>query len=222
MSQPRHPSLSRLIATVLLSFATCVASGAATKAPVPVDASNGAAIVPRADSVAPPVNKATVKATVAIALIAQKSGNLLSLQQTAQLTRLPIPIITPTELPIGFRLVRAEGEAGSYVNGDDDSGYAIDYQGANNTCLSIRSSKDGPRGLEAIKQVQTRFGVVTVYAETFDGRTSLISFLGIKGNPILISGGTLPDSTAKGGWTRCRAVSVETYTQVLKSLAVVK
>ena len=218
MSQLRHPSLAKLIATVLLSFATCVVSGAATKATMPFDAADGAAIASRADSIAPPVNRVTV----AVALTAQKSGNLLSPQQAAQLTRLSIPIVAPTELPIGFRLVRAEGEVGSYVNGDDDSGYAIYYQGANNTCLSIRSSKDGPRGLETIRQVQTRFGLVTVYAETFAGRRSLISFLGIKGNPILISGGTLPDSTAKGGWRPCRAINVETYTQVLKSLAVVK
>ena len=143
MSQLRHPHLSRLIATVLLSFATDVVSGAATQAAMLVDASSGAAIASRVHPVAAPSSRDTV----ATALIAQKSGNLLSPQQTAQLTQLPIPIVAPTALPMGFRLVRAEGESGSYVNGDDDSGYAIDYQGANNTCLSIRSSKDGPRGL---------------------------------------------------------------------------
>ena len=221
MSQLRYPSVARLIATVLLSFATYAVSGAATKASMSINAPDYAAIASSADSMALPVNSATGRDAIAIALTAQKSG-LLSPQQTAQLTRLPILIVIPTELPIGFRLVRAEGEAGSYANGDDDSGYAIDYQGLNNTCLSIRSSQDGPRGLETISQVQTRFGLVTVYAETFAGRRRLISFLGLKGNPILISGGTLPDRTAKGGWRQCRAVSVETYTQVLKSLVVVK
>ena len=76
--------------------------------------------------------------------------------------------------------------------------------------------------LEKLRQVQTRFGLVAVYAEMFDGHRSLVSFLSLKGNPMLISGGMLPDSTVNGGWARCRAVSVETYTQVLKSLAVVK
>lgn len=155
-------------------------------------------------------------------LLTQASGNLLSSAQKAQLTRLPIPVVAPTALPANFRLVRATGEAGTYANGDDDSGYAIDYQGEKNTCLSIRTSQDGPRGLIKVKQVQTRFGLITVYTEKLRDSQSLVSFLGIKGNPMLISGGMQPDSRASGGWKPCRAVSVETYTQILRSLAVVK
>jgi hypothetical protein len=158
----------------------------------------------------------------AAVLLAQATGNLLSPVQKARLTQLPIPVVVPTRLPVGFRLVRAEGEAGRYANGDDDSGYAIDYQGEQNTCLSIRTSQDGPRGLEKVKQVRTRFGLVTVYAEKLHDRKSLVSFLGIKGNPMLISGGMQPDSTASSGWKPCRAVNIETYTQVLQSLSVVK
>ncbi|XHX77894.1 MAG: hypothetical protein RBJ76_26240 [Stenomitos frigidus ULC029] len=154
--------------------------------------------------------------------VAQAAGTLLLPEQKARLTRLPIPIVAPTYLPAGFRLLRAEGEASQYANGDDDSGYAIDYQGANNTCLSLRSSKDGSRGLTKVKQVQTNLGWVTIYTDTSRDRKSLVSFLGIKGNPILISGSTLPDKTATSGWKPCRAVSVDAFTQVLKSLVIVK
>ncbi|MBW4692534.1 MAG: hypothetical protein KME27_12295 [Lyngbya sp. HA4199-MV5] len=164
----------------------------------------------------------TTQPTVFTGLLAQATRNLLSPVQKAQLTQLPIPVVAPTYLPAGFRLVRADGEAGSYANGDDDSGYAIDYQGNQNTCLSIRTSKDGPRGLAKVKQVQTRFGQVTVYTEKLRDSQSFVSYLGIKGNPVLISGGMQPDSKAAGGWKPCRAVSLDTYTQVLRSLAIVK
>lgn len=194
MSQRRQTSIFALSAIALLSFASRV-----TSATDPV-----------------------IKPTVSTVLVAPATGNLLSSAQKTQLTQLPIPIIAPTALPASFRLVRAKGEAGKYANGDDDSGYAIDYEGAQNTCLSIRSSKDGPRGLEKVTEVQTRFGLVAVYQEKLRDGKSLVSFLGLKGNPTLVSGGMLPDNRAPDGWKRCRAVSVETYTQVLKSLAVVK
>ncbi|WP_181357574.1 hypothetical protein [Stenomitos frigidus] len=217
MSQFSPNSVFALSATVLFSLA-CGASVTATQPTTLTHTLEVGAIASTVDSNTDPL----IRTTVSTALIAQATGNLLSSEQKARLTRLPIPIVAPTNLPAGFRLVQAGGEAGQYVNGDDDSGYAIDYQGENNTCLSIRSSQDGPRGLEKVRQVQTRFGLITVYAEKLDGRKSLVSFLGIKGNPVLISGSTLPDSTAVGGWKRCRAVSVETYTQVLKSLTVVR
>lgn len=218
MSQRRQTSIFALSVIVLLSFASCVASAVAIKPATPTHASDINAIASRIDT----ANLTTGLVTVPTALIAQVTGNLLSPAQKVQLTQLPIPIVAPTILPASFRLVRAQGEAGKYANGDDDSGYAIDYEGAQNTCLSMRSSKDGPRGLEKVTQVQTRFGLVTVYQEKLRDGKSLVSFLGLKGNPTLVSGGTLPDNRAPAGWKRCRAVSVETYTQVLKSLAVVK
>ncbi len=154
----------------------------------------------------------------------QVTGNLLSPEQKAQLTQLPIPIIAPNFLPAGFRLVKATGETAKYANGDDDSGYTIAYQGENNTCISVTSSQSGPRGLQKIRQEQTEFGEVTVYTENARDNSirNVVSFLRLKGNPILISGGTLPDSTTSNGWKQCSPVSIQTYIQVLKSLSVVK
>lgn len=209
-----------LICTLLPSALFALADHKATAAAAVSMLSHTA----NSDTIAPlaDLDKAFLRTTPLPGAVAQVAGTLLSPEQKARLTRLPIPIVVPTYLPATFRLLRAEGEASQYANGDDDSGYAIDYQGANNTCLSLRSSKDGPRGLAKVRQVQTNFGLVTVYADTFRDRQRLVSFLGIKGNPILTSGGTLPDQKANGGWKPCRAVSIDDFTQVLKSLVIVK
>ncbi len=154
----------------------------------------------------------------------KESGNLLASEQKAALLQLPIPIIAPNFVPEGFRLVYAKGEANKYTNGDDDSGYAIAYQGENNTCISIRSSSSGSRGLQRANQVQTEFGSVIVYTDNARDNSirSISSFLEIKGNPALISGGSIPDSTADGGFKRCEPVGMGVYMQVLKSLTLVK
>ena len=219
------PVLAFGTAALVLS-ATNIAGTAATRPVLPAHGSAASVTSLRDSDTMDSGTAAPVRPTILTDLVVQVTGlqtpGLLSSQQKAQLTQLPIPIVVPTFLPAGFRLVQAEGGTSKYANGDDDSGYAIDYQGENNTCLSVRSSKDGPRRLPRIKQVQTRLGLMTIYLEQYRDIKSLVTFLGIKGNPVLSSGGTLPDSTADGGFKRCRAVSIETYTQVLKSLVVVK
>jgi hypothetical protein len=152
------------------------------------------------------------------------TGNLLSAEQKAKLTQLPIPIVAPTYLPNGFSLFQALSSTAKYANGDDDSGYSIDYLGENNTCISIRNSSSGTRGLQKLREEQTEFGLLTIYTENARDNTirNIVTPLGLKGNLILISGGTLPDSSAEGGWRPCKHVSIPTYIQVLKSLSIVK
>jgi hypothetical protein len=154
----------------------------------------------------------------------QATGNLLSSEQKAKLLQLPIPIIAPTFLPEGFRLVQATGEANKYANGDDDSGYMIAYQGDNNTCISISSSSSGSRGLQRVNQVKTEFGTVDIYTSNARDNSiqSIASFITLKGNPALISGGSIPDRNADGGFKTCNPISLGQYIQVLKSLTLVK
>ena len=154
----------------------------------------------------------------------QETGNLLTSEQKAKLLQLPIPIVAPNFIPEGFRLVYAKGEANKYANGDDDSGYTIAYQGENNTCISISSSSSGSRGLQRANEVQTEFGSVVVYTDNARDNSirSISSFLVLKGNPALISGGSIPDSSADGGFKRCEPVGMGVYMQVLKSLTLVK
>jgi hypothetical protein len=154
----------------------------------------------------------------------KETGNLLTSEQKALLLQLPIPIVAPSFLPEGFRLVYANGEAGKYANGDDDSGYTIAYQGENNTCISIRSTQSGSRGLQRVNQVQTEFGSVGVYTENARDNSIVVisSFLKLKGNPALISGGSIPDSITAAGFKRCQPVEMGVYIEVLKSVTLVK
>lgn len=218
MNRPARITVFVLGTVVSLLLASCAANFAATRstpATSELDKNvNSAAVKPEAT---PTVNAAAPETSTV-------TGNLLSPEQKAQLSQLPIPIIAPTQLPAGFRLVAASGEKGQYANGDDDSGYSISYQGDNNTCINLTSSKDGPRG-QADSVVQTQFGAVKVFTETRQDKTFIYSFIPIAGNPSLTSGGTVPDPAATGdtpGWKRCNAVSMEQYIQVLKSLEVVK
>jgi hypothetical protein len=152
------------------------------------------------------------------------TGNLLTSEQKALLLQLPIPIVAPTFLPDGFRLVYANGEANKYVNGDDDSGYTIAYQGENNTCISISFSSSGTRGLQRANEVKTEFGSVVVYTDNARDNSikSISSFFVLKGSPMLISGGSIPDRSADGGFKRCQPVEMGVYIKVLKSVTLVK
>jgi hypothetical protein len=149
------------------------------------------------------------------------TGNLLSPEQVTQLTQLPIPIVAPTYLPKGYRLVRAEGGSDKYANGEDDAGYAIDYQGEDNTCFTIYSSKDGPRRLPQIGQVESAVGTINMYEATYEGRSSIQSFIPVKGNPMMLS----PVShlnPATGNFEPCKALDRTEYERILKSVELVK
>jgi hypothetical protein len=154
----------------------------------------------------------------------KETGNLLTSEQKTLLLQLPIPIVAPTFLPDGFRLVYANGEASKYANGDDDSGYTIAYQGENNTCISMSFSSSGTRGLQRANEVKTEFGSVVVYTDNARDNSikSISSFFVLKGSPMLISGGSIPDRSADGGFKRCQPVEMGVYIQVLKSVTLVK
>ena len=154
--------------------------------------------------------------------IAQTPGNLLTPEQKEMLTQLPIPIVAPTYLPKGFRLISASGEQGQYANGDDDSGYSLSYLGANNTCIRLTSSKDGSRG-QAANVVETPFGSIEVFTQTLQGKPFIYSFIPVPGNPSLSSGGTIQEGVgSRATWKTCNAVPMEQYIQILQSLEVVK
>jgi hypothetical protein len=65
---------------------------------------------------------------------------------------------------------------------------------------------------------------VGVYTENARDNSVVVisSFLELKGNPALISGGSIPDSSADGGFRRCEPVEMGVHMQVLKSLTLVK
>lgn len=152
---------------------------------------------------------------------AKPIGNLLSQEQMAKLTRLPIPIVAPTDLPDGFRVVVADGESGKYVNGDDDSGYTIEYQRNDNTCFAITSSKDSPRRLPQVGQVESAIGTVKIYEETYESKRSLHSFIPVKGNPVMTSPISRLNPTT-GKYEACKALDRTEYERILKSIKLLK
>lgn len=214
MNQLDRPNALTWGIVAVLSLVNCCSSASATTSTVRAGFMTNPAIT------ANPV-VAGVNAVVPSIKIAQATGNQLSPAQKAQLTQLPIPIVAPTYLPAGFRLIQATGERGQYVNGDDDSGYTIAYKGPGNTCIKLYSSQDGPRG-QAAKVVKTTFGAVRIFVQKTQNRPFIYSFIPIAGNPSLTSGGSMLDSATKNRWQPCNAVSMDEYVRVLQSLTVVK
>lgn len=150
------------------------------------------------------------------------TGNLLSPAQVEKLTKLPIPIVAPSYLPQGFQVMSANGDSVKYTNGDDDTGYAIEYQGEDNTCFAIQSSKDGPRGLKQVGQVETALGTVKIYEENYQNKTSsLQSFIPVQGNPVMISPVSRLNQET-GNYEACKALDRAEYDRILRSIELVK
>lgn len=145
------------------------------------------------------------------AMAAPQPGHLLSPDQVARLSRLPIPVLVPTHVPAGFRVVRVEAESGQYANGDDDSGYLINYQGSNRSCFTIYSASGGARGLTTVGQEPTAFGVIKI---SVDQRfpSNLSAFFPVEGNPLLITGA--------GGCGK--ALPRAEFVRILRSVAVLR
>lgn len=149
------------------------------------------------------------------------TGNLLSSGQVAKLTKLPIPIVAPTYVPEKFRLISADGASLKLTNGDEDTGYSIAYQGEDGTCFAIASSKDNPRKLKQIGQVESAFGPVKIHEEIYEGQSSIKSFIPVKGNPVMISPFLQLNSTT-GSHEFCKALDRAEYERILKSIELVK
>lgn len=149
------------------------------------------------------------------------TGHLLSPAQVAKLTSLPLPIVAPTDLPQGFRVVSADGASTKLVNGNDDTGYSITYQGKDSTCFSIYSSQDGPRRLKQVGRVKSAVGDIKMYEASYKGRRSVQSFIPVKGNPVMISP-AFQLNPATGRHEACKALDRIEYERILSSIDLLK
>lgn len=145
------------------------------------------------------------------AIAAPQSGHLLTPAQLTRLTGLPIPVLVPTQVPAGFRVVRFEAESGKYANGDDDSGYLIDYQRSDRSCFTIYTASGGTRGLSVVGQEPTAFGVINLYV---DQRfpSNLSAFFPVEANPVLING---------AGWCG-KALPRSEFVRILRSVTLLR
>jgi hypothetical protein len=147
--------------------------------------------------------------------------NLLTPAQMDQLTALPLPIVAPSYLPEGFQVVRVDGESVPYVDGSYDAGYVIEYQREDGTCFTIMSSKDGPRGLSSIGQVETALGPVSIYESRYEGSTTFLSYFPVDYNPMMMS----PVSRLNpetGEYEQCNPLDLQDYERILESIEVVQ
>lgn len=163
----------------------------------------------------------TTQPTQAQTTTSTTAGHGLSAAQVEKLTQLPIPIVVPTYLPPGFQVTSADGESVKLVNGDDDSGYSIAYEGDDGTCFAINSSQDSPRRLEQVGQVESALGTVKMYEETYEGRSSVQSFIPVQGNPVMISP-VLQLNPATGNHEPCKALDRAEYERILQSITILQ
>ncbi len=159
--------------------------------------------------------------------LSQASGDLLDLSQKAKLKELAVPIVVPTYLPVGFRLVkmdsgREELRTGSYAY------YSILYQGENGTCLDISLNTDPAmrtsQMLRRFMQIPISNKKVTIiYGKLDDKSIAMGLFEVANGEPnsayMLRNGGWMP-SGQEGRNVRCNSISEEEYDKVLQALEV--
>ncbi|MFS6826807.1 hypothetical protein [Cyanobium sp. ATX-6F1] len=147
---------------------------------------------------------------------AKETVNLLTTKQVQQLIRLPIPVVVPVDTPVSFRVTRVDAETGKYANGDDDSGYNIDYRNNSQTCFTVASSQSGPRGLQQVGQVATAFGRIKIYTESPSpaGANNFAAFIPVVGNPLLLTPGY--------GKPDCKSLGQAEFERVLRSIVVLK
>lgn len=207
----------KLISSIaLLTLVSCTRQSNATFATPSADAPPASV-----KAQAQPDQASGTPSTTHLTAVKAATGNLLSPAQVAKLTQLPIPIAAPTDLPTGFRVVSANGDSVKYINGDDDAGYAIEYEKEDGTCFAVQSSKDGPRRLKPIGQVESVMGTIKIYELTYQDKKALQSFIPVKGNPVMISP-VARFSQSTGDYVACRPLDRTEYERILKSMEIVK
>lgn len=165
--------------------------------------------------------------TTSVAQVPPVQGNLLDASQKMQLQELAVPIVVPTYLPEGFRLIKLDSgkeelRSGSYAY------YSILYRGENDTCLDISLNTDPamltsrmPRRFMQIPISQKE--VTIIYGKLEDKSITLGRFGVANGSPnnayMLRTGGWMP-SGQEGRNIRCNSISEEEYNKVLQSLKV--
>lgn len=143
---------------------------------------------------------------------AQVTGSLLTTKQVTELKRKPvISAVIPTFLPAGYRVTRFETYRGKYTNGDDELGYQIHYRGADNTCLYVGSTQNGPRGMVQVASASTALGPLKVYKDP--QTSSLASFPSTGRGTLLLS---------PGYEEGCSSLSLKQFTRVVQSIRVLK
>jgi hypothetical protein len=159
--------------------------------------------------------------------VAQATGDLLDAAQKDKLRELSVPIVMPTYLPTGFRVIKLEAgreelRSGSYAY------YSILYKGEDDACFDISLNTD-PAMLTS--RMPRRFmqipisskDVTIIYGNVEDKPITMGRFSIPNGSPtsayMLRTGGWMP-SSQEGRNIRCNSISATEYDKVLQALKV--
>ncbi|NJR66482.1 MAG: hypothetical protein HC772_16030, partial [Leptolyngbyaceae cyanobacterium CRU_2_3] len=211
----RHPTAALVLGAIALSLLTHCAANTATTNSSPVSSSPAVTL---SSAVATP---AEIAQNPASPLPAEQ----LSVDQKNQLSQLSVPVLVPTFLPAGFRLTKFDAGEEQLTNGSY-SYYSLLYQGDNNTCLEISTGVDPALSTSRLSKalVTTPLGEATVYSGEVEGRSLILSMVSAQPQEYMLRSGLVArpaEQQPDGSWSAaelCQPVSMETYTQVLRSL----
>jgi len=219
--------LSKLASLIFFSvclspLVSCSNSIASKPTSSPSEAS--VAVAAKSEAVASPANAI---AATPVAEVPQVTGDLLDASQKDKLRELSVPIVVPTYLPTGFRVIKLEAgreelRSGSYAY------YSILYKGENDTCFDISLNTDPamrtsrmPRRFMQIP-ISNR-EVTIIYGNVEDKPITMGRFNVPNNSPtsayMLRTGGSMPAAQEERN-IRCNAMSDAEYDKVLQALKV--
>lgn len=178
----------------------------------------------KSESSASPTNSVTA---TPLAQVAQATGDLLDAAQKDKLKEVSVPIVVPTYLPAGFRVIKLEAgreelRSGSYAY------YSILYKGEDDACFDISLNNDPAMRTSRLSRRFMQIpisnkDVTIIYGNVEDKPITMGSFSVPSGSPnsayMLRTGGWMP-SSLEGRNIRCNSISDAEYDKVLQALKV--
>ncbi|MFN9481391.1 MAG: hypothetical protein ACK6CX_01005 [Pseudanabaena sp.] len=178
----------------------------------------------KSESSASPTNSVTA---TPLAQVAQATGDLLDAAQKDKLKELSVPIVVPTYLPAGFRVIKLEAGR-EELRSRSYAYYSILYKGEDDACFDISLNTDPAMSTSRLSRRFMQIpisnkDVTIIYGNIEDKPITMGSFSVPSGSPnsgyMLRTGGWMP-SSLEGRNIRCNSISDAEYDKVLQALKV--
>lgn len=178
----------------------------------------------KSESSASPTNSVTA---TPLAQVAQATGDLLDAAQKDKLKELSVPIVVPTYLPAGFRVIKLEAGR-EELRSRSYAYYSILYKGEDDACFDISLNNDPAMRTSRLSRRFMQIpisnkDVTIIYGNVEDKPITMGSFSVPSGSPnsgyMLRTGGWMP-SSLEGRNIRCNSISDAEYDKVLQALKV--
>lgn len=219
--------LSKLASCILTSlYLSTLVSCSNPIAIKPTTSSSDASVAATAksESSASPTNSVTA---TPLSQVAQATGDLLDAAQKDKLKELSVPIVVPTYLPAGFRVIKLEAGR-EELRSRSYAYYSILYKGEDDACFDISLNTDPAMRTSRLSRRFMQIpisnkDVTIIYGNVEDKPITMGSFSVPSGSPnsgyMLRTGGWMP-SSLEGRNIRCNSISDAEYDKVLQALKV--